>query len=95
MKLAAGNLTWVRPETNTTLIMPILRPNTTALDEWGKARAKTHIVVVCTSAVDAFERRASVRKTWKTFSNDLPITVFFLVGVQSGKTHEDQVLFPV
>ena len=64
MKLAAGDLTWVRPETNTTLIMPILRPNTTALDEWGKARAKTHIVVVCTSAVDAFERRASVRKTW-------------------------------
>lgn len=90
-KLGPDLRPYLRPETNTTLIMPILRPNTTALDEWGKARAKTHIVVVCTSAVDAFERRASVRKTWKTFSNDLPITVIFLVGVQSGKTHEDQV----
>merc|ERR1712223_2064415 len=47
---------------------------------------KTHILIVCQSAVeDSRDRRDVIRKTWIKDTENLPVVVIFLVGMVSSE----------
>ena len=72
---------YVQPGVNTTLLMPKFSGQKIT-DKFGdESKPKSHIVVFCTSAMEAFDRRQTIRKTWMSLTEDLPITVVFLMGV--------------
>ena len=44
------------------------------------SKKEESIFIICKSRVDAFRRRDSVRWTWKTYQQEFPISVIFIVG---------------
>ena len=41
------------------------------------------LVLLCKSSVNAFEKRNSVRETWKTFDHTHPVKIVFVLGLPS------------
>ena len=77
---------YLKPQENTTMIFPRIlteaRLQNVTYDE--KIFNKTHILIVCQSAVeDSRERRDVIRKTWIKDTKELPVLVIFLVGMVS------------
>ena len=77
---------YLKPNENTTLILPRVlaeaRSKNISYDD--KLFNKTHILIVCQSAVeDSRERRDVIRKTWMKDTEKLPVVVIFLVGMVS------------
>ena len=85
---------YLKPNQNTTVIMPrILQEaklqNITYDD---RQYNKTHILIVCQSAVEnSRERRDVIRKTWAKDARKLPVTVIFIVGMVSD-TNQNKTL---
>ena len=85
---------YLKPNQNTTVIMPrILQEaklqNITYDD---RHYNKTHILIVCQSAVEnSRERRDVIRKTWAKDAKKLPVTVIFIVGMVSD-TNQNKTL---
>ena len=42
---------------------------------------KLKLVLLCKSSVNAFEKRTSVRETWKTFDHTHPVKIVFVLGL--------------
>ena len=79
---------YLKPNENTTLILPRVlteaRSQNISYDD--KLFNKTHILIVCQSAVeDSRDRRDVIRKTWIKDTENLPVVVIFLVGMVSSE----------
>ena len=77
---------YLKPKYNTTIILPRVlteaRLQNVTYDD--KLFNKTHILIVCQSAVeDSRDRRDVIRKTWIKDTENLPVVVIFLVGMVS------------
>ena len=77
---------YLKPNENTTLILPRVltdaRLQNITYDD--KVFNKTHVLIVCQSAVeDSRDRRDVIRKTWIKDTEKLPVVVIFLVGMVS------------
>ena len=83
---------YLKPNENTTRILPRVlteaRQQNITYDE--KVFNKTHVLIVCQSAVeDSRDRRDVIRKTWIKDTENLPVLVIFLVGMVSN-THPNK-----
>ena len=79
---------YLKPNDNTTIILPRVlteaRLQNVTYDD--KLFNKTHVLIVCQSAVeDSRDRRDVIRKTWIKDTENLPVVVIFLVGMVSSE----------
>uniref|UniRef100_A0A0K2TXX4 Hexosyltransferase n=1 Tax=Lepeophtheirus salmonis TaxID=72036 RepID=A0A0K2TXX4_LEPSM len=71
---------YIHPQKRTTIIEPNVPQTMIIENDKGIANSTTKILIICHSAVENFMERTTIRETWGSAMDSLPIMLIFILG---------------